>query len=47
MSGPATFLRNLFAGERAPVDRVRQVVVNLARRGSGRGCCGHYGDPGC
>ncbi|HKW58881.1 MAG TPA: hypothetical protein VJR46_03915 [Candidatus Dormibacteraeota bacterium] len=47
MSGPPTFFRNLFAGNHTPLVRVRRVAANLARRGSGRGCCGHYGDPGC
>jgi hypothetical protein len=47
MSGPATFLRNLFAGNHRPVDRLRKVATNLGRRGRGYGCCGHYGDPGC
>jgi len=47
MSGPPSFLRNLFAGNHGPVDRMRRIATNLARRGPNRGCCGHYGDPGC
>jgi hypothetical protein len=47
MSGPPTFLRNLFAGSHGPLDRVRRVATNLARRSPSRGCCGNYGEPGC
>jgi hypothetical protein len=43
------FLRNLTAGNRGPLDRLRLVAGNLARRNLGKKvvCCGHYGDPGC
>jgi hypothetical protein len=43
------FLRNLAAGDLGPVERIRTVAGNLARRNPARksGCCGHYGDPGC
>lgn len=47
MSGPPGFFRNLFAGDYGPIDRVRRVVANLARRRPAEGCCGNYGDPGC
>ena len=41
--------RNLAGGQMGPVERMRTVVGNIARRGGPRKatCCGHYGDPGC
>jgi len=43
------FLRNLTAGNHGPLERIRMVTGNLARRNPANktGCCGHYGDPGC
>ncbi len=43
------FLRNLTAGDHGPLERLRMVAGNLARRNPVKkvGCCGHYGDPGC
>jgi hypothetical protein len=47
MSGPLTALRNLFAGDYSPGERMRRVISNVGRRRPNRGCCGNYGDPGC
>ena len=43
------FLRNLTAGDHGPLERLRLVAGNLARRNFRKRvvCCGHYGDPGC
>ena len=44
--------QNLSAGDYGPLERVRMIAGNIRRRnwlggGKRRGCCGHYGDPGC
>ena len=44
---PSSFMRNLRSGSYNPLERARLVVLNTLRKGGGRGCCGHYGDPGC
>ncbi|HKC18315.1 MAG TPA: hypothetical protein VKE27_01660 [Candidatus Dormibacteraeota bacterium] len=44
MSG---IIRNLGAGKYTPVERVRRILANLARRRPDQTCCGNYGEPGC
>lgn len=42
-----SFARNLFAGSYNPLQRLRRVRANLARRSPAQLCCGNYGEPGC
>lgn len=46
---PRSFLRNLAAGDLGPLERLRAIAGNLARkaRSPSMGCCGNYGEPGC
>ena len=44
---PISWARNLVAGDYGPLDRMRRVVTNVARRSPTRSCCGNYGEPGC
>jgi hypothetical protein len=44
MSG---IIRNLGDGNYSPIERLRRIVGNLARRRADRTCCGNYGEPGC
>jgi len=44
---PNSFFRNLGAGSYGPFERLQVIVGNVRRKAGGKGCCGHYGDPGC
>jgi hypothetical protein len=44
--GTGAFLANL-RQPMAPLPKLRLTLRNLSRRRSGRGCCGHPGEPGC
>jgi hypothetical protein len=40
--------RNLGAGDYSPLERIRKIASNVARKVVRRQrCCGNYGDPGC
>ncbi|HEY1455897.1 MAG TPA: hypothetical protein VGG31_05330 [Candidatus Dormibacteraeota bacterium] len=44
---PSSFLANFRSGSYGPFERIRVALANVRLKAGGKGCCGHYGDPGC